>query len=96
MIPIKKYRAANCEYLWRYDVARPLSLPETNTVIVFDENAPLVDFSEIYIYIYIFVEILELTILIFTCVSKVVFGNEILYKCFDINLILKIEYFYLI
>lgn len=48
VIPIKKYRAANCEYLWRYDVARPL--PETNTVIVFDENAPLVDFSEIYIF----------------------------------------------
>lgn len=23
VIPIKKYRAANCEYLWRYDVARP-------------------------------------------------------------------------
>lgn len=34
----------------------PLSLPETNTVIVFDENAPLVDFSEIYIYwsLYVF------------------------------------------
>lgn len=34
----------------------PLSLPETNTVIVFDENAPLVDFSEIYIFwsLYVF------------------------------------------
>lgn len=35
--PIKKYRAANCEYLWRCCLSSPssLSLPETNTVIVF-------------------------------------------------------------